>query len=74
MSSVYNLCVSSNGKLTLKREYYQVKGQLLCTRKKFCKFVVYRLPLIGFEGLDVVDVVCDDVYSSPKSGNDNCTA
>lgn len=37
--------------------YYQVQGQLLCTGRQQCKFVVYTL-----KGLEVIDVNRDDSF------------
>ena len=53
---------SDDGKLYLKENhdhFYQVQGQLFCTQRKLCKFVIYT-----FKGIEVIDIKCDEVFIS----------
>ena len=48
------LYLTPDGKLDLKENhdyYYQVQGQLFCTQRKNCKFVVYT-----FKGIEIINV------------------
>ena len=53
---------SNDGKLYLKENhdyFYQVQGQLFCTQRKLCKFVIYT-----FKGIEVIYIKCDEVFIS----------
>lgn len=59
-TSVPYLTACPTGGFLLNKDhqyYYQVQGQLLCTGRQRCKFVVFTL-----KGLEVVDVHRDDIF------------
>lgn len=59
-ASVPYLTASPSGGYSLNTDhqyYFQVQGQLLCTGRQTCRFVVFTL-----KGLEVIDVHSDDIF------------
>ena len=54
------LTLDQNGSLTLKTDhnyFYQIQGQLFCTGRQHCRFIVYT-----FKGIKAIDIVRDEEF------------